>query len=362
MLRIGIVGAGRAAAAHMAAASKISSVGLVGLFDSAEETASAAAEKFNCRRFPTFEDLLAVVDAVIVATPNDTHARFACEALKNDRSVLCEKPMATTADEAERMVKQAALVKAVSGVGFNYRYFPAVRIVTELIHNGVLGELRQLRLTLCRRSTSIANPGSWRQSDAQRHTGGALGDLGSHLLDLALWLVGLAGQSIRLDSCRARLRWSGPRLADGRVGDSLAIVRGQTVGATEFSLVASKVADRPSFSVLVEGTSGRFEYDSAFSGYRVSMGTPFRPAYRSDRPTPVRQSMTEIVGWQDTFSLQLSDWCGKIDGVSSPGLLATFDDGLRTQRLIQHILDATLNTLAGEEPDIHRNRMTRLAI
>ncbi len=133
------------------------------------------------------------VDVVDICTPGDSHADIAIAALAVGKHVLCEKPLANTAEEAERMAA-AAQVAAVAGVrsmvGFNYRRVPALAHATRLIAEGRIGEVRHVRAQYLQ--DSIVDPEFplvWRLRK-ERAGSGALGDLGSHVIDLLQHMTG----------------------------------------------------------------------------------------------------------------------------------------------------------------------------
>ena len=130
------------------------------------------------------------VDLLINCTPNQLHAEPCVTAVRNDKHVLCEKPLARNAIEAETMFEEALKAGVKHMVSFNYRFIPAVLLARELISNGELGTLYHFRARYC--DDSLLNPNalfSWRQ-DVRLAGSGAVGDLGAHIIDLARFLVG----------------------------------------------------------------------------------------------------------------------------------------------------------------------------
>jgi predicted dehydrogenase len=130
------------------------------------------------------------VDIVDIATPNHLHRPIAELALRNGKHVLCEKPLALNAAEARQMSECARESKGVHMVSFNYRKCPAVLEAKRLIDEGVLGKIFHFRaLYLQDWAIPAQTPFSWRFS-AEESGSGALGDIGSHAIDFALYLVG----------------------------------------------------------------------------------------------------------------------------------------------------------------------------
>jgi predicted dehydrogenase len=128
------------------------------------------------------------LDAVVVATSNDSHEELTLAALDRGLHVLCEKPIATTFAGAQRMAERANEVGVVTLVPFTYRYMPTNQFVKRLIDDGFIGRPFHLNM---RYFTGFAREGeySWR-FDTELAGSGVLGDLGSHWLHVARWLLG----------------------------------------------------------------------------------------------------------------------------------------------------------------------------
>ena len=133
------------------------------------------------------------VDLVDVCTPGDTHAEIAIAALEAGKHVLCEKPLANSVAEAERMAAAAA-VAAEQGVramvGFTYRRVPAIALARKLVADGRLGELHHVRAQYLQDwLADPETPLSWRL-DKTKAGSGALGDIGAHVIDLTQHITG----------------------------------------------------------------------------------------------------------------------------------------------------------------------------
>ncbi len=128
------------------------------------------------------------IDAVSIALPNDLHVPVAIAALQAGKHVLCEKPLAITGDAAAQIVAAAREYRRKLMVCFNYRYRPDAQWLKRLLDAGHFGQLYAVK-TGWLRNSGIPNLGSWFTCKAQSG-GGPLIDLGVHMLDLALWLLG----------------------------------------------------------------------------------------------------------------------------------------------------------------------------
>ncbi len=128
------------------------------------------------------------LDAVVVATSNDSHEALTMLALDRGLHVLCEKPIATSVDAADRMAARAAAAGAITLVPFTYRYMPTNQYVKRLIEEGYVGRPHHLNL---RYFTGYGRDHgyNWR-FDTEVAGSGVLGDLGTHWLHLARWMLG----------------------------------------------------------------------------------------------------------------------------------------------------------------------------
>ena len=122
--------------------------------------------------------------------PNDLHAEPTLAAIRAGKHVVCEKPLAVNGDEAWELLQAAQSAGIKHMCAFNYRFVPAVRLARDLIRDGELGEIRHFRARYLQDWLADPNaPVTWRlRSDSAGS--GSLGDLGSHIIDLARFLVG----------------------------------------------------------------------------------------------------------------------------------------------------------------------------
>ena len=146
------------------------------------------------------------VDVVDITTPNALHAEMAIAAAQAGKHIYCEKPLATTSADAARIVTAVAKSGVISIVGFNYLKNPAQAFARQLIESGDLGDITLFRGTFDQDFLADPNiPFSWRMDRAQAGTG-ALGDLGSHTIAFAQFLVGDIVEVCGLNATRIKER------------------------------------------------------------------------------------------------------------------------------------------------------------
>lgn len=190
-VRVGVVGLGWAGERHLEGYAQHPDAEIVALAGLEEDRLQVLGEQFGIPRlYRDFEELVESgdLDVVSVCTPNHLHAPMAVAALESGKHVLCEKPLARDAGEAASMVRAAMGAGKVLHVAFNHRQRGDVQVLRRFIDQGQLGNVYHVKATWMRRS-GIPGMGSWFTS---RHMagGGPLIDLGVHVLDIALYLLG----------------------------------------------------------------------------------------------------------------------------------------------------------------------------
>ncbi|ALS29224.1 Gfo/Idh/MocA family oxidoreductase [Paenibacillus cisolokensis] len=191
-VRVGIIGCGGIAnGKHMPSLAKVKEVEMVAFCDIIRERAEEAKTKFGTEQASVYEnyrDLLAdaSIDIVHVCTPNDSHAEISIAALEAGKHVMCEKPMAKTAADARRMLEAAKRTGKKLSIGYQNRFRADSRYLKEACANGELGEIYFAKAHAIRRR-AVPTWGVFLDEDKQG--GGPLIDIGTHALDLALWMM-----------------------------------------------------------------------------------------------------------------------------------------------------------------------------
>lgn len=191
-LRIGVIGAGGiATAAHIPGYQQLlDRVELVAIADvNGERARQVAQEKGFQKSYSDYEKMFAEceLDAVSVCTPNKFHAPAAIAASRAGCHVLCEKPPAMNVQEAEAMVQAAQQAGKILTFGLHYRYTSEVRACKRFVDGGELGEIYAVRVNALRRR---GIPGWGVFTNKELQGGGPIIDIGVHMLDTALYLMG----------------------------------------------------------------------------------------------------------------------------------------------------------------------------
>lgn len=188
-IKIGIIGTGNIADIHLGAYAKNPDIEIYALCDINEERVKTMGKKYGVSRiFTDMNEMLKLkeIDAVSVCTWNSQHAPCTITALNAGKHVLCEKPMATSAEEAREMEAAAEKNGKLLMIGFVRRFGNDCAILKDFINNDYFGDIYYTKATYLRRK---GNPGGW-FGDKARSGGGPLIDLGVHVIDLVRYLLG----------------------------------------------------------------------------------------------------------------------------------------------------------------------------
>ncbi|VTR78192.1 Glucose-6-phosphate 3-dehydrogenase [Cellulomonas hominis] len=324
----------------------------------------AAADRLGWRDTATsWQDLVQRedVDLVDVCTPGHTHAEIAIAALEAGKHVLCEKPLANTIAEAEAMVAaaEAAAARGVrSMVGYTYRRVPAVQLARQLVADGRIGTVRHVRVQYLQDWLADADaPLSWRL-DKQAAGSGALGDIGSHAVDLAQFITGerLTGVSALLETFvherPVAAEFAGLHGTGGTergpvtVDDAavfLARLSGGGLGVFEATRFATGRKNAIRLEVNGERGSLSFDFedmnvlhfydateDPAVAGFRRIVVTEPQHAYVAQW-WPAGHGL----GYEHAFTHQVVDLIGAIAAGQDP--TPSFADGLAVQRVLDAV-------------------------
>ena len=188
-LNIGVISCSVMAQLHMKAVIDHPNAELYMICDINEALLNETAAKYNISRKTTdYRQMLAdpAVDAVIIVTPDQTHREISVAALEAGKHVLCEKPMAATPADAKKMLEARDRTGKMLTIGYQYRHFPENQVAKKVVDSGVLGDVYYAEATYLRRR-GVPTWGVF--TDKAKQGGGPLIDIGTHALDLTLFLM-----------------------------------------------------------------------------------------------------------------------------------------------------------------------------
>lgn len=301
------------------------------------------------------------IDVIDICSPGDSHAEIAIAALAAGKHVICEKPLANSVADAERMAAaahRAAAVGVRAMVGFSYRRVPAIVLARDLVRSGRIGTVRRAQAAYLQDWLVDENsPMTWRL-DKERAGSGALGDIGAHAIDAVQYITGqtleqvsgllqtfvgerpLLAESVGLGGTASTERgtvtvddaaYFTGRLSDGAIA---------TFEATRFA-TGRKNAFRLEFS----GSTGAVSFDfermnelEFYDGVDRAGERGFRRIYVTEPEHAYAGSWWPTghgLGYEHSFSHQVRDFVIAIAEGTQPS--PSFADGLQVQRVLQAI-------------------------
>jgi len=341
---IGIVGLGGIGTSH---ASWLTDAGasIAGGADVAAAARDSFADAFDVPVYDGHETLYDDVDldAIVVTTPNRFHEPAAVAALERDIDVLCEKPLAHTLAAAERIATAADASDAFCTVGFHNRYTPAAERFKTRQAAGTFGEISHVEANYVRRR-GIPAPGSW-FTDESMAGGGALIDIGVHVIDYVLYLLDFPEPVDVAAAVRSEFGsrpdyadpdgWAGNWDADGDtfdVDDSASAFVTFADGSTLSLEVAWAANRRSDHSAVVRGTE---------AGAELAVGGDDLTILGTDTEPHDHYTETELEGDAGESGHPAFD-AAFVDAVAAGDVsgLPTVEEGLAVQRLVDAIYDA----------------------
>lgn len=309
------------------------------------------------------------VDLIDICTPGDTHAEIAIAALEAGKHVLCEKPLANSVEEAERMVA-AAEAAAARGVyamcGYSYRRTPALTLARELVQEGRLGTIRHVRAQYLQDWLSDENtPLTWRM-DKEKAGSGALGDIGAHIIDAAQWVTGtnISGVSALMETFVTERPVGGDLVGLGGHGNSsgergpvtvddaaafTARFDGGAIGVFEATRFA--LGRKNAIRLEINGSDGSLAFDfedmnvlEYYDGGNDSRTSGFRRIQVTEADHPYTGSWWPAghgLGYEHGFTHQVVDLVRALADGSQPS--PSFADALRVQRVLAAVEHSATN-------------------
>ena len=200
-IRVGIAGSGFIGPAHLEALRR-NNVSVIGLVRGDAESVSQKAEELGIpRAYSSYEDMLANadIDVVHLTTPNYLHYPHAKAALQAGKHVVCEKPLAMNSQESAELVRIAEETGLVNAVNFNIRFYPMAQQARQMVQSGEIGDIFILQGSYLQDWLLLPTDWNWRLDPELGGTLRAIGDIGSHWLDLITFITGLKVKEVYAD-------------------------------------------------------------------------------------------------------------------------------------------------------------------
>jgi len=379
---MGLVGVGFVGPHHVDAVRRLGFVDIVAVAGSTEASGRQKAETIGARRgYGSYQALIDDPEVHVVhnATPNHLHYEVTSAALRKGKHVVSDKPLAMTAAESRKLVDEAKRAGVVAAVTFNYRGNPLVQHARTAIARGEIGTPRFVYGHYLQDWLLHDTDYSWRLDPEKGGASSAIGDIGSHWCDLAQHLTGLKITHVLGDVTTALPKRKRPRGAreafqtpspEGSGGPG-------TFGGGEVDVVDIRVEDLASVLVRLEnGAKGTFSVGQVCPGHKNDLvvevcGSTSSVRWRQEHQNELwwghRERANEVLqkdpslinddgrpyahlpgghqeAWADAFCNLMRDVYSVIAAGppyrALPPAVATFEDGYRTNRIVEAILES----------------------
>lgn len=359
-LGIAIVGTGMIGAVHRRAA-LLAGAEIRGVAASSPQRARDVAQAWGVpRAYRDIGDVVAdpQVQVVHVCTPNQLHRPMAQAALEAGKHVICEKPLATTLEDAQALAALAASNALVATVPFVYRYHPVIREARARIAQGDLGPLHLIHGSYLQDWLLDPASNNWRVDPALGGTSRVFADIGSHWCDLVEWVSGerFAEVSAAFDTVIAeRSTDTGQSFTTAVAGGAMQAVASEDVAAAMFRTGAGTLASL-TVSQVSAGRHNRlwFEIDGAKASVafnqedaeRLWIGLPDQREevfVRGPGGGSAEQRRLSVLpaghaqGYGQCFEAFVADTYRAIEGEQPQGL-PTFEDGVRSALIVDRVI------------------------
>ena len=283
------------------------------------------------------------VNLVAITTPNLLHFPMAMAALDAGKAVYCEKPLAVTLEQAREMQAAARKAGVVTRVGYNYQHNPIIGLAKQMIESGELGRIVSFQGEFSEDFMGDGlSPWSWRCEEA--HAGGALADLGSHLLAMARYLLGdvdaVCADSQTVHPQRPATRGSEEQRAISIDDQTYALLRFANGARGTFGSSWLKHGYKNHLSFEIGGTEGTLSFDQerlnelrlyragspGRDGFQRILAGPAQPGYASFCPAPGHQ-----LGYNELKTLEVHELIQALGGQGSNG--TDFAEAMEVERL-----------------------------
>ena len=365
-IRTAMLGTGFMGIVHTEAIRRLGNVEVAAVAASSEAKAKAFADQlFIEKATGDWESLVAdpAIDAVHICTPNALHAPMAKVAIAHGKHVLCEKPLTMTSGEAAEILALAEAKGIVHATNHNLRYYPVVQHIRQMVAAGELGEILAVQGTYSQDWLLYDTDYNWRIEAEHNGKLRAMGDIGSHWMDMIQHLTGLPITSVCGELTTFHKHRKKPNA-------SVQTFTGKTLNPDDYQLIPIDTDDFGAVLLhLGDRARGAFTVSQISAGnknsFRVEIyGTKSGVAWNQERPDELwigqRNSPNQVIvkdpslllggaagfadlpgghseGYDDSHKQLFKRFYGKIANPSAPVDYPTFADGLRGMKLLEAV-------------------------
>lgn len=368
-IKTAVIGTGFMGAVHSEGIRRLGNVEIACIAGLTEDLASGFARQVGVENYTTdYKTILAdpEIHAVHVCTPNALHYPISKDAMEAGKAVLCEKPLALDASQAADLVETAKRTGVVNCLNHNLRYYPIPQQIREMIAAGELGEILSVQGTYSQDWLLYDTDYNWRIERADNGALRAVGDIGSHWMDMIQHVTGLKITALCADLQTFHKTRKKPKMAI----DAFA---GKTFTPDDYDEVPIDTEDYGAVLIhLGDRARGAFTVTQAAAGcknrFQIEIfGTKCGVIWNQERPNELwignRNEANKLLlkdpsllgpkartyaslpgghneGYGDTHKNVYRAFYAKVADPNAPVEFPTFEDGLRGMKLLEKIIES----------------------
>ncbi len=368
-LKTAVIGAGFMGRVHAEAIRRLGNVEITGVAAISEAEAKAFGDSIGVERTTSdYRKLIEdpALDAVHVCTPNALHHPIAKAAMQRGKAVLCEKPLAISAAQAEDLVAVAEATKVANCTNHNLRYYPVVQQIRRMIENGDLGEVLVVQGTYAQDWLLYDTDYNWRIEAQHNGPLRVTGDIGSHWMDMVQHLTGMKITALCADLQIIHKTRKRPKVAvETFAGKTLRPEDYEEIpiDTEDFAAVLVRLGDRARGAYTVSQVSAGCKNRLQMEIYGTKCGVNWNQERPDELWVGYRNSPSQLIlkdpslldpkaatyaempgghgeGYPDTHKQVFRRFYRKVADPAAPVEYATFADGLRGMRLLEKVLES----------------------
>jgi predicted dehydrogenase len=272
------------------------------------------------------------IDFIDICTPNDSHGSIINAAVEHKKPIYCEKPLSSSYKEAVEMTRQVCEAGIKNAVALVYRFVPSIRLIKEELEEGTIGEIIDFKIKLYHKSYLDPNKkASWRTKAASG--GGALLDLGIHLVDIIHFTMG----EVEKVSCESRIFFK-ERTSVDEISNCELYLKNGIRGSLKVSRVFADQEETTSF--VIYGTKGSIKMTSAdamnIEIYDYVKNITFIKGARGNQNILKYYAGASMGFFYDSHRASIVSFSELIyKNADSDGITPTFEDALKAQRVVE---------------------------
>lgn len=272
------------------------------------------------------------IDFIDICTPNDSHGNIVKAAIEHKKAIYCEKPLSSSYKEAAAMTELVTTSGIKNAVALIYRFVPSIRLIKEELEEGTIGEIIDFKIKLYHKSYLDPNKkGAWRTKASSG--GGALLDLGIHLVDIIHFTMG----EVEKVDCEARIFFEDRTSVDEISNCNLYLMNGIR-GNLEVSRVFADSEE--STTLVIYGTKGSIKMTSSnamnIEIYDYNKNITSIKAAKGNERILKYYGGASMGFFYDSHKASIVNFANILaDNEVEEGLTPTFEDGLKAQRVVE---------------------------